>query len=315
VIRYVPVITLFAGLSTLGAANARWSAEVQSNLTAAIQATTNSFYFRNPGRFQYNKVWEQGPLFTQALDRLGKLIDHATAAAAEAENTIENKIVSMAYHRAHQPGDFEKIESIYCDRSACVRRYRKMYGDYPLPRLFSPGISTNYCEEKYRLAWEYLLLRPRTTNFLELCDYRAREAISSIKNAKSIVTLEYQFRFVASIPHRGRDLDLLTICNFPGEKGLEALLRCVALSDGQPATTELGSPTWNAADGVYKVLAGSEDPVYREKWAPVLQAYSGKANALSEKERRFLKRLNEMVAQMSINARRPSENLTHEAPK
>ena len=43
----------------------------------------------------------------------------------------------------------------------------------------------------------------------------------------------------------------------------------------------------------------TEDPVYREKWSPVLQAYSGKANALPEKQRRFLRRVNETLAQYS----------------
>jgi hypothetical protein len=137
------------------------------------------------------------------------------------------------------------------------------------------------------------------TNVLGQYDYRAREAIARIQNEKSILTLEYRFSLTGDKAASSANLDLLTICNFPGEKGLEALLRCVALSEGQSKKTEIGTPAWNPADGVHQLLTRPEDPVYREKWKPVLEAYSAKTSALPQKQRHFIQRVNETLARDS----------------
>src|SRR3954463_2128060 len=182
------LVGILTAVTHLRGANSPWPDQIRSNLTAAVQATKRYIDLANAGTAVegLHEQLRQSSLFAQAIDRLGKVVDEGTAAAAASEDTIETKLIAIAYDRAQKPHDFEEIEDLYANaiKSEIMRRPKEL--GYPGPRPISPALRRpQHCQEKYRLAWEYLLLTPRLTNALDLYDYRARDAIAQIKNEKS----------------------------------------------------------------------------------------------------------------------------------
>jgi hypothetical protein len=97
----------------------------------------HAIHFVTASSFNYDKLWEQGHIFTQALDRLGKTLDDGTVAPAENEDSLETKLIAIAYHRAQRQQDFDEIESVYTDAARAEKLRRPLQQGY----LFSPQVA------------------------------------------------------------------------------------------------------------------------------------------------------------------------------
>lgn len=102
---------------------------------------------------------------------------------------------------AHESDSIEaKLAAIAADRKARPAVYAEIFGTYVAPsELLSqsgrpPAPSRAHATEPFRLAWEYVLLRPRSSDTAARYEDGAADAVGQIGNPKSIVTLVHLVR-------------------------------------------------------------------------------------------------------------------------
>jgi hypothetical protein len=242
------------------------------------------------------KVHQAGQLFTQALDRTGSLLSPTLArqmAAREGQN-IRAKLVTIAWDRRTRPEVYEEIEREY------LRRV-----DDPAARLpRSPRLRPEHMTEKYRLPWEYVLLRPPTEDAAAFYDGNARNALAAINNEASLVTLVHNYRMTAqgefdSQAEARQRLLLGGVSAFRNAQGLRALLECLSLSEDQlnrrvsrrrNAGKRAGlSDEWDVTAYVSTLMGAKAGSGPAEGWQRAITAAS--REGLSPKQRQLLEKV------------------------
>ena len=283
-----PVLLIVFSCLGLRGAEPALTPDLEEALNVAIDAKEKQIRpkdYAEPDRT--TPWWRHGVAFNDALARLSAAPKFPLD---QQEDTLRAKLITIARDRKERPEVYTELEKFYCDRTDLVQFYaEKGYG----PRaILAPDLRPEHTTEKYRLAWEYLLLRPKMENYLELCGHRALEAVVTIHNDKSLITLIRCFEFcVGKTTQRISDEEeqkrfISAIMAFQNEKALEATLHCIARSKNQ-LRTEDRSPDeqWDLEKWVTEVVSSSKNASYRANWKAVIQAYSDRAKALPAKER------------------------------
>lgn len=204
--------------------------------------------------------------FSQTMDALGAQI---TPSLVQRLTRLEGseadaKVALIAWYRRQHPQLYQELD----------QRYLRHMGD-PLKHVnHSPGVLAGHATEKYRLAWEYLLLEP-AVGATELYDIRATDALQRIGNDASLTT----YRLVCAIsadPKINADaakyqqkLLLGSLACFRDQKALLTILACMGLSPRQMVNQP---QVWDPADEVKGLLASSFKKTEMDRWRPTVRA-------------------------------------------
>jgi hypothetical protein len=222
---YLFLSSLWLGLSWCGLGQGAFSlsAKAQATLDAAIKESGVLFGF---GVKEQQAMDLAGRAFDSALEKLAGEVgtNRASQVLANERRDIQSKLLAIALDRQQRPEVYLEINNRYIDRYAMYRPERRF--------IRSPNFEPIHVNEKYRLAWEYFLLRPPLKDTLALYDLRAIQALSDINNEASVVTLLYCFE--VTLPAGKINVDrvksrqswiLNAIIWYPTEQGLKALLK------------------------------------------------------------------------------------------
>jgi hypothetical protein len=223
---------------------------------------------------KYHLQLERGELsdtervFTQAVDRLGGELDEEIVRRFQPweGRNIESKLVAIAWDKSQNASLYEEIEREYI---------LKFDAKQHVP--MSQALRESHATEKYRLVWEYYLLRPPTkppTAFKY--DLRAMEALQRIHNKNSVLTLLHCYRMssqkgVSSRTASTRQAWLFqALSEFRDEQGLRALIECVLLSKQQQSQENSTESSFNAERAFFRLLGGEFG--HGEEWRAIASA-------------------------------------------
>jgi hypothetical protein len=188
----------------------------------------------------------------------------ATDTSAEAE------VIRIAHDRAEHPGVYKELEDFYI----------------LTPRLgvrasTAPMAQSRHISETYRLAWEYIVLRPLGTLSDNLIyPLRAEQALSRIHNDDTISIylnqfnhfIDYDAQFPESMVQQQTIIALLS--KFPSERGIEALLYCCEISRlGQEKAGLASYYYWDPAKCAREDVSTDFPPGNALAWAQALDAF------------------------------------------
>lgn len=139
--------------------------------------------------------------------------------------------------RQEGPGILDRLATLAVDRQERPQVYEELIGAYAFhQRRIAPRVESplgEHCTEAYRLVWEWILLKPVASAEELPLDTAAAEALGTIGNRASIVTLEHALavarkgkgdrRRVAA--RRGKLVGALLA--FPDPRGARALLGAI----------------------------------------------------------------------------------------
>jgi hypothetical protein len=229
-----------------------------------------------------NKLRDAGRAFAETLGGLAAQLDEALAgrlSAAEGRD-IEAKLAAIALDRARRPAVYAEIERDYVEATL----------PFPRPRATTtPWLRDVHATEAYRLAWEFVLLRPSAKGTSQVGE-RALEALGKIRNDATIPTLLHLYGMTAQegIPLQQVDTTqtrlLKTLSAFRSERGLRAMLECAALSKHQKGMKGAGESSWDAERFVRETLAGKFGD--KDEWRKLVSALP--KEGLTVEERRLL---------------------------
>ena len=248
-----------------------------------IQETIEAPY-QNKAESTRAQKEEQYNQYKEAIDQLGKLItaEQASVIQKKDEVTLEEELAAMAYSVTNSPKILEELIKIYRTRGDNgVQRgtlspkqseeERKIYRIPTMPNLGDVPVHLEdiHCVEKYRHAWEYLLLAPRC----ELIHDRwtRDDPVSALRRIANIATVplcDYFFTIrINSTDYRSQDARILyLICNSPKESSLNYLLKGLALC----RVDKSGKYTFD----YFKNASGCMSiEKHRDKWKTVIVDY------------------------------------------
>jgi len=277
------VIRGFAVVPLLFAAGALCSAQPRDPLRAA---TADTFVVME--RLASKK--SRGPEILRTLDAAARDFDRQLDAVALALTPA-----AAAQAIAHESDSIEaKLAAIAADRRARPAVYAEIVGTYVTPATASqsgrpPAPKRAHEAEAFRLAWEYALLRPHSSDAAPFYEDGAAEAIARIGNPKSIVTLLHAMR-VATQPEARADLSserqriaLRGLTGIPTAESAAAIGQSLRMIETRkpPAHRE-----WNPRQ--YAVMRIDELPLpKRLQWRGVAQ----RMQTAAPETRRFLDQL------------------------
>lgn len=218
------------------------------------------------------RLGKNGREFRATLDRLAEEVAPRLAMqmkSLESEN-IRAKLITIAEDKHKRRKLYEEIRLKYVNhhywrpKRSWFRRERQLFTPFPI----SPELYREHMREKYRLAWEYFLLKPNENGVFKY-DCRAMEALEAIGNPASIVTLTHCFRTTYAQGVRDdrvfvcADIDvatrrqwlLIALGSFHNTRGLCALLQCVSLSRHTRGTQQHGQQRFDPKVFVVHLLA------------------------------------------------------------
>lgn len=245
------------------------------------------------------RIEEAAQRFDQSMQELARVAPPevgSNARKAEARE-IRAKLIAIAIDRAEHPDLHAEIDQTYIH---CPLDWQKRVPEAPFP-------STPHMQDKYRLAWEYWLLRPGCDSLIPAHGYeRVLFAIRQIGNPASLLAIEHCYlltcREVASPRqvHRSQLYLLRSLAGFKTEDGLRTVLRCLAESEKLPYKDHPDYTKrwrWNDGGPAEHVARLMSEPAVRAKWAEILQRMD--RSALPNVQRGILDRLERSVQQAS----------------
>ena len=136
-------------------------------------------------------------LFRRALVRMAELRpERVTGSLESVEGSgLEQKLLFLANDRHQRPERYAQIERYYMAPPAEGARAH-----------LAPRLLAAHADQEFRAVFEFLLLAPAPARAPDLVRHRAREAISRIADARSIITLERCYE----IAGRGASGDVLS---------------------------------------------------------------------------------------------------------
>jgi len=241
-----------------------------------------------------DKLKRKHDKFQEVFTLLGVQIDDELAAqikpSKEASDLYEKiliKFIRMARKHAKHGDRFADV----------VGRYWHGVGVPPNPSVAprAPQLLEKHVNENYRLAWEYMVVAPRPTPQIYHGLPIAYEALTQIRNDKSIVVFVYAFSRLCreDIPQNENVAEhqmmiMSPLFEYHNEKSLEAILKCLSLSDavGGPEADEdfLYEQVFEAFD-----LYTSRHSEAKKAWYAVIRKYP--KEELPERQRQLLERV------------------------
>jgi hypothetical protein len=219
--------------------------------------------------------------FLDLLKVLDRQVDEnlARKVAESGGGGIERNLIGMARDYSKHPEHYATLVGFY-----------EKPADLSMHVLRPPGLQKEHSLEKYRPAWELLLLAPCTEGS-NLMRPRGYEAIAAIRNDASIPVLLYLYeRANAGLKsgHQRVALDeqmkvIRTLNYYCNAASLHAMLRCVAISEAVkpplPKVAEFTMKEW-----VMRLLR--DQAHYGKQWREVIAAVL--KEKLSDADRAFL---------------------------
>jgi hypothetical protein len=289
--KQVNILILAAGLAvapettTMGQETPPLDPEARRFRDSALELTKTAYSPPVEGETpaeQAGRVRDAARAFAGALDALAKELREPLAgrlSAAEGHD-IEMKLAAIALDRRARPAIYAEIE----------RDYVKATLPFPRPRATTtPWLLPAHATEPYRLAWEFMVLRPMAKGTSQVGE-RALSALKTIRNDASVPTLLHIYRLTCS---EGIPLSqvattqthlLATMSAFRSQRGLRALLECASMSRRRKEMKEAGESAWDADRFVRDTLAGSFGN--KEEWRKL--ASDLPREGLSHEDRRLL---------------------------
>lgn len=242
------------------------------------------------------RVEEAAQRFDQGLQKLAQvgspeLGDYARKAEAR---EIRAKLIVIAMDHAEHPELYAEIDDKYIhfvvDQQARVP-------DAPFP-------DATHLHEKYRLVWEYWLLRPGCDSLLQGHGYeRVLYAIQRIGKPSSLLSLEHCYLLTCLNVASPRQVQtsqlylLRSLAGFKTEDSLRTVLRCLVKSENLPYRNDPDyKMRWRWDDGgpAEHVARLISEPPVRAQWQKVLKGMD--RSALPDSELRALDRLEHIAA-------------------
>jgi len=202
--------------------------------------------------------------FSQTMDALGAQItpDLAQRLAGLERSDADAKVALIAWDRYQHPRLYQELG----------QRYLHYVRD-PLRHFNSPpGVLAAHATEKYRLAWECLLLDP-TAGAGAFSAIRATDALERIGNDASLATYELAYatttdpKINADAVKERQKLLLGSLACFRDQQALLTMLACMALSQQQMAHQP---KVWDPAVEVRGLLAPSFNETEMGRWRPTI---------------------------------------------
>lgn len=229
--------------------------------------------------------------FSQTMDTLGAQVTPSLAqrlGRLEGSDT-DAKVALIAWDRHQHPQLYQELDLRY------LRHPREPFRHVN----HSPGVLAEHATEKYRLAWEYLLLEP-TEGATELYGTRATEALQRIDNDASLTTYRLAYTISAN-PKINADsakyqqkLLLGSMACFHDQQALLTMLACMGLSQRQMAQQP---QVWDAVGEVRGLLAPPFKETEMNRWRPTVQAAIGLP--LTAEQKSFLNTVLTVVPQVT----------------
>lgn len=168
------------------------------------------------------------------MDRLASTFDAKTAAtlALHEERSMIAKIISISLDRRNHPDLYDELLLDYFTITPEILERSKL-------KKFGPRaaqVSVKHTTPEYRLAWEYCLLTCYREKMPEFADWRPGEALRTMADNRSIITLAYFYReqlSTGAIKPQQFQITRIerTIASMPSVIGLNAFLECFTLSE------------------------------------------------------------------------------------
>jgi hypothetical protein len=218
----------------------------------------------------------------------------ANEALATSEIDLENSILAIAQNYHTDPNLINEL----------ITEYGYWKGDKRFqPVVLRPrALKDKHVTEKYRLAWETLLLAP-TTHEIRFMERRIFEALESIGSLESVPVIVESFRLTTleDIPQGRKIVDrqteiIMVLALWPEERTLTGLFTCLELVDkrneGQiPTKTHNG---YTLRQKVFRYLADPDNRgitesekrrlVRARKWKEVVNRYSKPVKSKENKQ-------------------------------
>ena len=213
---------------------------------------------------QYLKPGQAPSSASDIMDQLAAQMtpDLARQLAPLEGTNIRAKLALIAWDRRQNPEIYKELNALYLRSVGGMPGARAQHAPVPRPEHLS---------EKYRLAWEYLLLEPISGQPSELWNLRALQALGEINNSASLLTLR---QILASTTAPGMRCDqnrdwqqtlLGEMAVWRSPKALQALLDSMTLIQKQQAQAVKGDETWDVAKEVRGEWTGPDLPPRRER--------------------------------------------------
>jgi len=222
---------------------------------------------------QYLKPGQTPASASDAMDQMAAQMtpELAEQLAPLEGRDIRTKLALIAWDRRRHPEIYQELDT----------RYLRSVGGLPGGHVQqSPGVSPEHATEKYRLAWEYLLLTPVTGRPSDLWNLRVLDALDEIKDNASLLTLKQALAATTapgmrSDQNRNWQQTLLgEMAVWQNAQGLQAILDSMALIQQQQAHASKGDQIWDVAKDVRENdLAPMFNPKENAKWRDIIAAF------------------------------------------
>ena len=264
------VVGPFALCQLPAQANSTFTPEMQTSIAqakafAAAQFSTESTIGRKQG--------SDG--FAATMDALGGLMtpDMARQCSLREGNDPDAKLALIAWDRRQHPEIYQELED----------RYLHHVSGSPLSHVRnSPHVLPEHATEKYRLAWEYLMIAPSTGSAPQ-SNIRIARAIEKINDEASFTTYRLAFA-ISSDPNltdpeysQSQQEDWLdSLGSFQNIAGLRAILDCLDMAQNQRALQKQAAhqeDLWNLPQFVREeVIARMYHPAENARWKALIAA-------------------------------------------
>ena len=197
--------------------------------------------------------------------------DLARQLAPQERSNIQAKLALIAWDRRQHPEIYQELDALYLRSVGGMPGARVQHAPVPRPEHLS---------EKYRLAWEYLLLEPVSGQPSELWNLRTLQALGEIKNNASLLTLQKSLATTTAPGMRcdqNRDWQqalLGEMAVWRNTSALQAILEGMALIQRQQIQAIKGDEKWDVQKFVREnSLARIYHPAENARWRAIIDAY------------------------------------------
>ena len=222
---------------------------------------------------QYLKPGETPASASDVMDQIAAQMtpDLARQLAPQEGSDIHAKLALIAWDRQQHPEMYQELDTYYL----------RSIGSPPGARvLVAPDVAKPHAMEKYRLAWEYLLLAPVSGRSSPMWGMRALEALLEIKDNASLLTLR-QALAATTAPgmrcdrNRNWQQTLLSYtASWQNAQALRATLDGMALVQQQQARAVKGDEIWDVQKSVREnSLARIYHPAENARWRAIIETY------------------------------------------
>lgn len=209
-----------------------------------------------------------GVLFEQSMKELAKQELQSLSLPAFKRTGVSEKIYEIARYHSDSSALFDEIRSRYVES---VHNRQSVF-----PR--SPALLEKHMEPRYKLVWEYFLLRPLAKETAGLFTHRVTEALASIGQEDTSVLLgemlsissNYKGRAISTVGEKQR-LYINTLSRIPSEKSLNFIIDFLESSEEQNKKRK-DDLIYNPEIYIPKIFSKNLNPDLNSKWKDIFQS-------------------------------------------